>query len=197
MPALTAARTQRFTHVSRHARQRIAQRCNLEEHRLTRMLDEGLYVDLGRKPGCDRRHLLFFSSPDQQAFVALRDETTGTVVTVLPLDYHEKLAWKIASTQIDQARLFAVRRTTTPPYLQMKLHYVNAQGALKTLMLLKWRPSAHGELIDGLVNDRALGRSCRAAVARLGIALTQIIRLTVRERSAGQPEEVPLSLLDE
>jgi len=196
MTASTSANLQRFTHASHHARKRIAQRCKLDERRLIKMLDQGLCVDLGRKPGCDRRHWLFFSIPDQHAFVALRDDTTGTMVTVLPLDYHETLAWQVTATQIEQARLLAARRTSVLPDLRLNVHYVDSQGALKTTKIWMGRPSGHGGSIEGLFHDRVLRKAWRETLVVLGIALTQIVRLTVREGGSGEPQEVPMSLLN-
>ena len=78
---------QAFTHFSKHAFDRIAQRTHLRCEDIARILDQKLALNTGRKPGLNRNHLLFYSIPDDDFFVAIQDELTGTIVTVLPLDY--------------------------------------------------------------------------------------------------------------
>ena len=87
---------QAFTHFSRHAFERIAQRTKLSCEEIALIIDRKLIVNTGRKPGFDRNHLLFYSAPDDNFYVAIQDGLTGTVVTVLPLDYHANLAWVVS-----------------------------------------------------------------------------------------------------
>ena len=94
----------KFTVFSRHALSRIAERTQLTEERIAAILDAGHAVFVGRKPGFDREHWVFYSPDDDTCFVAIRDRLVGKVVTVLPLDYHANLAWKISEEACDQAR---------------------------------------------------------------------------------------------
>lgn len=95
---------QAFTHFSRHAFERIAKRTKLTCEEIARILDRKLTINTGRKPGFNRDHLLFYSSPDDDFFVAIQDSLTGTVVTVLPLDYHTNLAWSISAEDCGRAK---------------------------------------------------------------------------------------------
>ena len=94
----------KFTVFSRHALSRIQERTRLNETRIAEILDAGQAVFVGRKPGFDREHWLFYSPDDDDCFVAIRDRLVGKVVTVLPLDYHENLAWRITEAQCADAR---------------------------------------------------------------------------------------------
>lgn len=96
------------------------------------LLDSDACIDLGRKPGCDRHHLLYWSLRDNAARVALRDRHTGTVVTVLPLDYHATLAWSVSEEEIAMAKRRAVQRDTGKGHLRLRAHYLDDTGDLKT-----------------------------------------------------------------
>lgn len=99
----------RFTHFSHHAAKRVTQRTLLSRSELASVLDHRLFVHIGNEPGLPREHLLFYSLPDENLFVAVRDKLTGAVVTVLPLDYHENLAWSISPAQMKKAKEVARR----------------------------------------------------------------------------------------
>lgn len=93
-----------FTFYSKHSLQRIEQRSKISTEDLSLILDSGLVVNVGCEPGFDRQHLLFFSPDDNQCFVAIQDRYIGKVVTVLPLDYHENIAWKVSEEQCQKAQ---------------------------------------------------------------------------------------------
>lgn len=92
---------------SYHAALRTAQRVSVPEAELARMINDGHMLDIGREPGFNRRHLLFYSQPDQNHFVVVQDYLRGKVVTVLPLDYHKNLAWDVSDAQREQAQALA------------------------------------------------------------------------------------------
>jgi hypothetical protein len=101
----------RFTHFSHHAAKRVTQRTLLSRLELASVLDHRLFVNVGNEPGLPREHLLFYSLRDENLFVAVRDKLTGEVVTVLPLDYHENLAWSISPAQMKKAKELSCRDT--------------------------------------------------------------------------------------
>lgn len=183
--------TQAFTHTTRHAHKRLQQRTALSEAELRALLDAGAFVDVGRKPGCDRQHLLFWSATDRTAFVALRDTLTGSVVTVLPLDYHARLAWCIGDAEIERARQRAARKTTGPGRLRLSVHYLDEEGRLKTHEV--WRATEAAEVADPmeLASIRACRRHWRDAIERSGIHPTRIVRASLRRSSHGSKIDLP------
>lgn len=84
------------TFFSRHAFLRANQRLSIDVDELAAILDNGAFVDIGSEPCTSRSHRLFYSAPDRTCFVAIQDSMTGTVVTVLPLEYHKNLAWEVS-----------------------------------------------------------------------------------------------------
>jgi len=85
-----------FTHFTHHAFDRITERTKLSCEDISFILDNKLVVNMGCKPGMPRQHLLFYSDLDDEYFVAIQDEMSGTIVTILPLEYHANLAWKVS-----------------------------------------------------------------------------------------------------
>ncbi|MFH1142136.1 MAG: hypothetical protein ABIH67_04600 [Candidatus Uhrbacteria bacterium] len=75
---------------------------------IIRLIDHGLVVQLGRDGKSNRYHLLFYSEPDRQCYVAVRDGQTREVITILPLDYHNK--WVVSDQAQAQAKDLAMGR---------------------------------------------------------------------------------------
>ena len=53
-------------------------------------------MNIGVEESSRRVHRLFYSQPDGVPFVAIQDEKCGTVVTILPIDYHNRCAWHVS-----------------------------------------------------------------------------------------------------
>lgn len=86
-----------------HAEQRLAERTHLLPSAFFGLLDRNLTVSVGVEPYTRRRHRLFYSELDKAHFVAIQDFETGEVITILPIDYHENLAWKISNKSLRRA----------------------------------------------------------------------------------------------
>lgn len=92
-------RQQRFAYPSSHAAKRIFQRTSIDSLELMELLDNGACVNIGQIAGSSRRHLLFFSQKDKFCYVAIQDERSGKIITILPPAYHKNSAWKITTEQ--------------------------------------------------------------------------------------------------
>lgn len=92
------------TNFSNHALQRVNGRISLSHSDLAAMLNYDLALDIGAEPQTNRVHKLFYSPKDFMCFVAIQDVKTGTVITVLPLDYHECIAWKVSVEAQNKAK---------------------------------------------------------------------------------------------
>lgn len=99
-----------------HAFDRVAERLHLLHEDVAHLLEEDKYILLGKDGSSNRVHKLFFSQPDKYWFVAVQDETTAEVVTVLPIDYHNR--WQISGDALSLARakvLGQERMVMVPP----------------------------------------------------------------------------------
>ena len=105
------------THFTHHAYERIAERVRISTEQLARLIDNDLTVPLGMEPGTTRIDRLFYSHVDGHCFVLVQDERTGSVITVLPVDYHDRIAWKVsfAAQQMARSLVYAQKRTAQTP----------------------------------------------------------------------------------
>lgn len=136
-------------HFSIHAFERIAQRTKLSCFDIANILDRRQCVLLGSKPGLSKEYVLFYSQPDDAYFVALQDIIDGTVITVLPLEYHENLAWGVTQNQKNTARnLAAVIQCADekqPSKFIVAAGYISNDGTLKVKDLKKFEVEIYGE----------------------------------------------------
>ena len=79
-----------------HAEKRLIERTGISISTFKGMYKEGRYLSTGKEEKSRRIHDLFFCIDDKTFFVSIRDEKNNEIVTILPLDYHENLAWEIS-----------------------------------------------------------------------------------------------------
>jgi len=89
--------------LTKHARERLALRTRLTPEDFGNLLDGYRTISVGYEPDTYRWHRLFFSAPDMRHYVAIQDISNGVVITILPIDYHENLAWKISAKRLRRA----------------------------------------------------------------------------------------------
>lgn len=134
---------QAFTHFSQHAFTRIAQRSALSCEDIAEILDQKRCISVGKAPGFNREHWLFYSQQDQCCFVAIQDTMTGTVITLLPLDYHKRLAWEISPADCEKTKTLAKpsrtahREKQAASVFSIRGHYLDETAAQKTKTLVK------------------------------------------------------------
>lgn len=190
-----------FTYLSRHAFKRIEQRTKLQWEEVTELLDQGLFVDTGHKPGYDRHHLLFYSAADETCFVAIQDKHSGTVVTILTLDYHKNLAWEISNDLCERARKLyedykdnqaCATANPTPSYFMISGHYVDGTGCQKTKLLMKAPSEPYDDDIGQLFKDGMLPQKLERTVIEHGIPSSCMFAFSFRHGKKGIPVVIEL-----
>ena len=81
------------TQLTDHAKKRLIERTGISISTFKGMYEEGKYLSTGKEEKSRRIHDLFYCVDDKNFFVSIRDEKNNEIVTILPLDYHENLAW--------------------------------------------------------------------------------------------------------
>lgn len=118
-----------YTGITDHARLRLMQRSRLPLHVLTDMLDKREYVDLGSKPGILKEHLLIYSRLDERWYVLIRDITSGSIVTVLPENYHDSSFIKIKESDKQSAYDLAYKgRGSRSEFISINLCFNDFDG---------------------------------------------------------------------
>lgn len=70
-----------------HGQDRTNGRSSLSFEEIKDIIDNGLTTPLGVEKSSRRMHILFFSPIDGECFVAVQDEKTKQIITVLPPDF--------------------------------------------------------------------------------------------------------------
>ena len=70
-----------------HAFDRVAERLHLTDDEVREIIDQEKTILLGFETLTRKIHLLFYSVADAECFVAVQDERTKEVITVLPFDF--------------------------------------------------------------------------------------------------------------
>jgi hypothetical protein len=185
----------RFAHFSKHALSRIGQRTKLNYFTIADILDYGGAVDVGTEPVFDRKHWLFYSEVDDSCFVAVQDALTGLVITVLPLDYHENLAWKVGEEDIGEAKSLATTFTPSsaksssapPSIIIVKARYMSSEGYQKTATLTKFKASDYKSDLFKVLNDESFESEVERHCRRKGIDTSKIYEVSIALGNDGEP----------
>ena len=139
----------RFSYFSNHALQRIKQRTLLEPNEIADIIDFGLAIDTGKEIIFEKTHWLIYSIKDECYFFIIQDKFTGLVITLLPTQYHDNLAWSvdnesfaraksnieqnnISEKQLEFSKQFNIETTQN---IKVKIRYLDLNNEAKTKTL--------------------------------------------------------------
>lgn len=185
----------RFTYFSKHALKRIGQRTKLNYFVIADMLDYGGAIDVGVETVFDRKHWLFYSELDDCCFVAVQDSITGLVVTVLPLDYHENLAWKVDANSLVEAKeksfhynLNDTNKSKEPPsIIIVKARYMSDQDYQKTAMLTKFKAADYNDDLFKVLKDESFESEVNYHCKLKRIDVLKVHEITIALGNDGEP----------
>jgi len=158
-------------HFSYHAFQRVKGRISMPHYELAKQLDDDLVINIGDEPNTNRVHKLFYSEADYMCFVAVQDCQTGMIITILPIDYHENIAWAVPIEQQQQAKKLILLEAyipiepsdtpvkdyanqSEPQVFKVSATVVNEYGEhVRSMTLGSWQSGPYGQSIDALVDD--------------------------------------------
>ncbi len=92
-------------HFSKHAFDRVRERLGLSSFQVKELFETYKTVPLGIEKKSNRSHDLFFSVNDNACFVAVRDNVDGTIVTIVPAEWHNR--WRISIEAMTEAKRLA------------------------------------------------------------------------------------------
>lgn len=189
-----------FANFSRHAFKRVAQRTSLSCNDIAAILDRGLVVNTGQRPGFNRVHLVFYSHLDNDYFVAIQDVVTGTVITILPLDYHETLAWGISAADCERAKeillaappLEEPRVRNVPKVFVICAQYLDEDDRQKTKLLLKVPSDVYDNDLKKLLDDNTIIQKSEKSASDHGIPIERMFAISFRHGKEGLPVTIDL-----
>lgn len=190
------------TSFTRHAWHRVLGRLSLDPGEVADILDWDLAINIGTQGG--RVHRLFFSAPDGMCFVAIQDLKRGEVVTVLPIDYHETVAWRVSTDAQEAAKSLVVPAARTKPStvtegpsaFRLSAYVFKPSGGIRSVSLGSWPASPYNGHIERLLEDDEFFREVGDRLASRGIPEPAIDSLHVRLGGKGTPVQFSLERND-
>ena len=190
-----------LTKFSKHAFKRLAQRTKLSVETIVDILEEKIYVNLGMMPGFNKAYLLFYSSIDENYFVAIQDLLNGTVLTILPIDFHINTERKITEKDLLKAKnLFLDRssdRDVTPipsgsrsSHIFVSTQYLDQENQQRSKQIfdLKILTNNYGSSISEIIKNEIFYKDFFTKTNVLGIDKEKIFSIALRQgKSSQQP----------
>lgn len=192
---------QKFTYLSHHGRNRISERTQLTEHEVTWMLDKKCYVNSGSTPGFNKEHLIFYSLPDDKAFVAIRDRLTGLVIIIHPENYHANLAWEILEGEVEKAKGLAKNmqpyKTTQQVEIKDKkffvsVHFIDENEFQKAKLILKQSADKYGSNLQAFIDELKLIDKIKELVDAKKLKYKMLLCLSIRLGAHGEANIIDL-----
>ena len=103
------------SHFTSHGFRRVNDHTALTHSEVSDILSSGKAILLGgEEKNPDRLHWVFYSIPDADCFVVVRDRRNAEIITLLPIHYHENIAWNISLDTLKAAELLMVGEKRVP-----------------------------------------------------------------------------------
>ena len=189
------------TKFTKHATSRIEKRTRLSIKQLADILDSEQPVYVGCNKGTSRIHRLLYSGKDDEFFVAVQDRRSGDVITLLPIDYHENLAWKVSARKLKVALRKAEKKRDEkiePPTTAsikcdpastflFKAYYNHSNGTLRVKRLGTLASAPYKNDISELLKDPQLFAKMIRMGERKAVDASSLSFLTVQYGKSGDP----------
>ncbi|TSA38718.1 MAG: hypothetical protein D4R63_10420, partial [Methylococcaceae bacterium] len=132
----------------------------------------------------------------------IQDIKTGTVVTVLPIDYHENISWAISIEAQNQAKKLITKDKVYSPNVEIlntnatvfriSGNVVNEYGKYqKTVNLGSWPCLPYEHSIDALVEDKKfvgfLTDKIKKIISAMCTSLSYVQTISIRLGNKGEP----------
>jgi len=87
-----------------HAFDRVKERLHLSHKEAAKIINNDQAIPIGFENRTNRKHLLFYSIPDECCFVIVFDVKTREVITILPTNWHNR--WVVSpEAEVDAKKL--------------------------------------------------------------------------------------------
>ncbi len=141
---------------------------------------------------------------DDEFLVAIQDGLTGTVVTVLPLEYHKNLAWNISPADCFKAKEIIINaftdnliqhKTVQATLFIVSCHYLDDNEEQKTKVLKKIISSPYKNEMNQLLSDEYIFANLDNFATEKGIDYKSIFSISIRLGNKGVPVFIDLQKL--
>jgi hypothetical protein len=194
---------------SHHAYRRAYERLSMEPDEIADLLERDLTVNIGEEKGSRRVHRLFYSCDDNLFFVAIQDEKSKTVVTILPIDYYVNLFWAVPQSLMKEASELvssyhykfeitnnmqgALQQDIELPRLfKISGTYLTREGSQKSVNLGLWPTETYGGSFVNLFRDDKFIQEVQNRFNQIKTSSDYLIGLKIRLGKKGDLIRVDL-----
>jgi len=174
------------TYFSFHAFKRVNNRLSMTHQELKTLLDNDLTINIGKENNSNREHKLFYSVKDEMCFVAIQDTKTGTVITILPIDYHENISWSVSIDAQNLAKNLIVKETKMVSYKISGIVVDDYEHYKKTINLGSWRSLYD---LDLLIKDTNFIDFLISKIKEKTDLLSKVHKIWIRKNKNDEPFE--------
>jgi hypothetical protein len=191
------------TQFSFNAYQRVREQLTMEPDEVAALLDGNLALKIGGEKEAGLVHRLFYSRRDAKYFIAVQAEKSQRVAAILPLDYYEKLTYKIqkiafirakrlvspADESVRRVRATPPKPAVTPPLPEEFKVRVTVSGIpwhLHTLSLGFWPALKYESSIARLLQDAEFIQAMQAKIKFVKRPGEQAVGLLIRLGKNGE-----------
>ncbi len=191
----------RFSYFSNHALERIEQRTLLEPDEIADIIDFGLAVNTGTEPVFEKTHWLIYSIKDECYFFIIQDKFTGLVITLLPTQYHDNLAWSvdnesfvraksnieqnnISEKQLEFSKQFNIEKTQN---IKVKIRYLDLNNEVKTKNLFNLPAIEYDYNFDNVPIDNSFKNSINQHLKRTKIKESSVFAVLLSYKKNEPP----------
>lgn len=120
-----------------HAFYRVASRLSLSQDEVATIIEQKSIL-IGQDG--NKVHKLFYSLPDHFFFVAVQDSVNSEVITVLPIDYHNR--WRVSEGARNEARAL-ITGGPVSPRIMIETELVEQESVIKKPKIFKFAAHFH------------------------------------------------------
>lgn len=191
----------RFTHFSNHALKRINERTCLGANEIADLIDFGFAVDTGREIIFEKTHWLIYSIKDKCYFFIIQDKFTGLVITILPTEYHDNLAWTVEAEKFLQAKCNVIKNNLSEKKLEftkefnyevtqkikVKIRYLDLNNEPKTKNLFNLSASEYKYNVNNVAIDISFKDNINQHLKRTEIELSKVFAVLLSYKKNEPP----------
>lgn len=193
-------------HFTSHSLTKVKVRTELTALQVAWILHYRLALQLGTDVGTVKMRYLLWSPLDNDYFVILQDSLNGDVITLLPIDYHENLAYKINDVLRSRARelfpsmdtlnqLLEAQQKSKPTHFFVNALYTDSEGLPKAKQIKVHPITDYCSTVEELMKSGLSKKEVQQMIASFDIDNESVTGLSIRIGRKGTPMYQPLSAI--
>ena len=177
-----------------HGFARLVERSDESVNSIIEYIENEKYELVGIESNSNRKHVLIFSICDQNWHVIVYDQKTLQIITILPVDYYESLAWRIPYEALNKIKAIStgeeqviVEKEIIFTVVKI-LCYING----KFIKLGTWK-MGEGISVDTFKPNKEFWNYVKSQIKNKKVSLSRIKRIFIRKNDKDEPKPINTS----